>query len=73
MADFEYVSRTEAIEEKKGPEPPLDFSYLYSRTTAARQQSSIKEFYKFFAIPGIGNLAGGKFFSIFIYIGWIEL
>jgi hypothetical protein len=42
-----------------GPKPPLDFSYHFSRVTKARQESKIKEFYKYFMIPGIGNLAGG--------------
>ncbi|KFZ00605.1 hypothetical protein V501_10627 [Pseudogymnoascus sp. VKM F-4519 (FW-2642)] len=39
--------------------PPLDLSHHYSRVTKARQESNIKAFYKYFAIPGIGNLAGG--------------
>jgi hypothetical protein len=39
---------------------PKDLSYLFSRTTQARAASSIKKFYKYFAIPGIGQLAGGK-------------
>ncbi|OBT85885.1 hypothetical protein VE02_04471 [Pseudogymnoascus sp. 03VT05] len=44
-----------AIEQK----PPLDLSHHFSRVTKARQESNIKAFYKYFAIPGIGNLAGG--------------
>jgi hypothetical protein len=60
MADFEYVNREDATE-TKGPKPPLDFSYHYSRVTAARVESSVKSFYKYFQIPGIGNLAGGMF------------
>ena len=43
-----------------GPKPPLDLSHHFSRVTKARQESKIKEFYKYFFIPGIGNLAGGK-------------
>lgn len=39
---------------------PLDFSHHFSRVTKARTGSSIKEFYKYFLIPDIGNLAGGK-------------
>lgn len=38
---------------------PLDLSHHVSRVTKQRKESSIKEFYKYFAIPGIGNLAGG--------------
>jgi hypothetical protein len=59
MSDFEYVSQVDATE-VKGPKPPLDFSYHFSRITAARKESTIKSFYKYFMIPGIGNLAGGK-------------
>jgi hypothetical protein len=61
MADFDYVSQADATEPSKGPKPPLDLSHHFSRVTAARQESQIKEFYKYFMIPGIGNLAGGKF------------
>lgn len=39
--------------------PPKDLSHLLSRSTKARTASSIKQFYKYFAIPGIGQLAGG--------------
>lgn len=59
MADFEYVSKNEAGEVNSGPKPPLDLSHHFSRVTAARQESKIKDFYKFFQIPGIANLAGG--------------
>jgi len=62
MADFEYVSRASAMA-SKGAKPPKDFSYHYSRVTAARKESSVKSFYKYFMIPGIGNLAGGMFKS----------
>jgi hypothetical protein len=64
MADFEYVSASDATA-STGPKPPLDLSHHFSRVTAARQQSSIKEFYKYFLIPGIGNLAGGLSFPPF--------
>jgi DNA-binding transcriptional MocR family regulator len=37
----------------------MDLSHHFSRVTKARKESSIKEFYKYFTIPGIGNLAGG--------------
>ncbi|KAI9783383.1 MAG: hypothetical protein M1839_003918 [Geoglossum umbratile] len=39
--------------------PPLDLSHHFSRTSKARKESSVKDFYKYFAIPGIANLAGG--------------
>lgn len=38
---------------------PLDLSHYYSRVTKNRIESRMKEFYKYFMIPGIGNLAGG--------------
>ena len=38
---------------------PLDLSHLYSRVTKSRASSSVKDFYKYFRIPHIGNLAGG--------------
>lgn len=38
---------------------PKDLSHHLSRATKSRQASSIKQFYKYFAIPGIGQLAGG--------------
>ena len=40
--------------------PPIDLSHHYSRTTKNRHASSLKDFYKYFRIPGIGNLAGGR-------------
>ncbi|KAK5694653.1 hypothetical protein LTR97_009243 [Elasticomyces elasticus] len=39
--------------------PPLDLSHHLSRSTRSREASSIKQFYKYFTIPGIGQLAGG--------------
>lgn len=44
---------------------PKDFSHYYSVTTAHRVPSAMKAYYKFFQIPGIGNLAGGKQFTHF--------
>lgn len=38
---------------------PKDLSHHLSRNAKARNASSIKQFYKYFAIPGIGQLAGG--------------
>ena len=39
--------------------PPKDLSHHLSRSTKSREASSIKAFYKYFSIPGIGQLAGG--------------
>ncbi|KAI9744354.1 MAG: hypothetical protein M1835_002777 [Candelina submexicana] len=39
--------------------PPKDLSHHWSRTTKNRNTSNIKDFYKYFSIPGIANLAGG--------------
>ena len=38
---------------------PIDLSHHYSKTTKNRIRSDIKDFYKYFSIPGIANLAGG--------------
>lgn len=38
---------------------PKDMSHHFSDLTKARIPSKMKEYYKFFMIPGIGNLAGG--------------
>ncbi|KAH7071526.1 pyridoxal phosphate-dependent transferase [Paraphoma chrysanthemicola] len=38
---------------------PVDLSHHLSRSTKAREASSIKQFYKYFQIPGIAQLAGG--------------
>ncbi|KAG9245936.1 pyridoxal phosphate-dependent transferase [Calycina marina] len=58
MADFEHAYQGGTAPSFAAMEP-LDFSHYYSRTTVARQASSMKDFYKYFMIPGIGNLAGG--------------
>ncbi|KAJ5573735.1 uncharacterized protein N7459_008162 [Penicillium hispanicum] len=38
---------------------PLDLSHHFSYTTKNRTASSVKEFYKYYLIPGIANFAGG--------------
>lgn len=43
---------------------PVDLSHHLSRSTKAREASSVKKFYKYFFIPGIGQLAGGWLLSI---------
>lgn len=61
MGGFEDIStNAEGARTSGGPKPPLDFSYHLSRVAKARQESKIKDFYKYFMIPGIGNLAGGE-------------
>lgn len=60
MADFEYITANTATTSSSGPQPPKDLSHLFSRVTKNRVESKVKEFYKYFLIPGIGNLAGGK-------------
>jgi hypothetical protein len=42
---------------------PVDFTHHLSRSTRAREASSVKQFYKYFAIPGIAQLAGGMSFT----------
>ena len=41
-------------------EPPVDLSHYYSATATNRIPSKIKQFYKYFKLPGIRNLAGGE-------------
>ncbi|KAI5303327.1 hypothetical protein KEM56_007672, partial [Ascosphaera pollenicola] len=38
---------------------PLDLSHHFSATAKRREASDVKKFYKYFAIPGIRNMAGG--------------
>ncbi|UPX19737.1 uncharacterized protein EKO05_0009990 [Ascochyta rabiei] len=38
---------------------PVDLSHHLSRSTKAREASSVKRFYQYFSIPGIAQLAGG--------------
>ncbi|KAL3422954.1 aromatic amino acid aminotransferase [Phlyctema vagabunda] len=59
MADFEYVTKASVNSLSDDPQPPADLSHHFSRVTKSRVESSIKEFYKYFLIPGIGQLAGG--------------
>jgi hypothetical protein len=48
------------VDEKAGKPEPLDFSEYYSVTASHFMPSKIKQFYKWFSIPGIGQLAGGR-------------
>ena len=40
--------------------PPVDLSHHFSTATGRREGSLVKDFYKYFTIPGIQNLAGGR-------------
>ncbi|KAL9006612.1 MAG: hypothetical protein Q9188_000649 [Gyalolechia gomerana] len=42
-----------------GKPEPLDLSHHFSHVTKNRGSSAVKDFYKYFRIPNIGNLAGG--------------
>lgn len=50
---------------------PVDLSHHYSTATSNRTGSLVKDFYKYFSIPGIQNLAGGaschKLYTASIY------
>lgn len=39
---------------------PVDLSHHFSTATSRREGSLVKDFYKYFGIPGMQNLAGGK-------------
>jgi hypothetical protein len=54
------LSAQDSDRKPQGPQPPLDLSHHFSYVTIARKESSMKKFYKYFMIPGIGNLAGGE-------------
>ncbi|KAL8964824.1 MAG: hypothetical protein Q9183_004196 [Haloplaca sp. 2 TL-2023] len=41
------------------PPNPVDLTHHFSRITKNRGASAVKDFYKYFRIPNIGNLAGG--------------
>src|SRR6478735_268490 len=47
---------------------PVDLSHHLSRSTKAREASAIKRFYKYFAIPGISQLAGGMFTPLLLML-----
>lgn len=50
---------TSAHQNKGSAAPPRDLSHHFSRNAKSRSASSVKQFYKYFTIPGIGQLAGG--------------
>lgn len=43
---------------------PLDLSHHFSFVSKNRSPSSVKDFYKYFVIPGIANFAGGIYFGL---------
>lgn len=58
MDSLQTTMLTNDIEIEDRP-PPKDLSHHLSRSTKLRTASSVKQFYKYFTIPGIGQLAGG--------------
>ncbi|PGH01113.1 hypothetical protein GX51_05429 [Blastomyces parvus] len=48
-----------AKNELPSKKPPVDLSHHFSVAAKNRMGSDVKKFYKYFAIPGIHNLAGG--------------
>uniref|UniRef100_A0A8H7TQD3 Aminotransferase class I/classII large domain-containing protein n=1 Tax=Bionectria ochroleuca TaxID=29856 RepID=A0A8H7TQD3_BIOOC len=48
-----------AMSQAAGLSPPRDLSHHFSQSTKNRGASAVKQLYKFFQIPGVGNLAGG--------------
>jgi DNA-binding transcriptional MocR family regulator len=50
------ASAQDAVDKRR---PPKDLSHHLSRNAKSREASAIKQFYKYFTIPGIGQLAGG--------------
>jgi DNA-binding transcriptional MocR family regulator len=58
MASAQAAGSTNTMSSDKSSSPK-DLSSHFSRSAKSRQASSIKQFYKYFLIPGIGQLAGG--------------
>jgi len=56
-----YSYHTAAPDGTAAKPAPKDMSHHYSDVTKARKPSSMKKFYKFFDISGIGNFAGGLY------------
>lgn len=54
---FSMDSSQESI--RMGKPRPKDMSHHFSDVSLARTPSKMKEYYKYFLIPGIGQLAGG--------------
>lgn len=59
-----------AAAEGHAPRAPLDLTHHFSKTTRSRGYNSMKAFYRYFMIPGIGNLAGGTLPSIVVDGAW---
>lgn len=54
-------SRNDACSASNGAKPePVDLTHHLAEVTKRRLPSAVKQFYKYFQIPGIGNFAGGK-------------
>ncbi|KAF6808403.1 aromatic amino acid aminotransferase [Colletotrichum sojae] len=53
------MSTAAASSSSSGLKPPLNLEHHYSGVTKRRLPSKMKEYYKYFQIPGIGQLAGG--------------
>ena len=47
---------------------PLDLSHHFSYAAKNRTASSVKGFYKYFAIPGIANFAGGMTMNLLPFV-----
>ncbi|KAK3325849.1 pyridoxal phosphate-dependent transferase [Apodospora peruviana] len=55
-----YYHESDGGSESSSEKPlPLDLSHHFSEVTKHRVPSKMKKYYRFFQIPGIGNLAGG--------------
>jgi hypothetical protein len=47
---------------------PLDLSHHFSSTTVRRESSNLKRLYKYYVIPGMGNLSGGMQGELFLIV-----
>lgn len=47
---------------------PFDLSHHFSSTTVRRESSNLKRLYKYYVIPGMGNLSGGMQGELFLIV-----
>lgn len=63
ISEASSVSEFDGAADGRKP-PPRNLQHLYAEASNLRVPSKMKEYYKFFQIPGIGNIAGGKYLPI---------
>lgn len=54
-------SRASGLDMEATAPEPKDMSHHFSDVTKARYPSVMKQYYKYFLIPGIGQISGGAY------------